>query len=235
MPSEPKAAELGEAHDALSVRERILATAARLFAEKGLDVGLRRITAEAGASLAAVNYHFRSKEGLLEELFEQFSRPMAEERLRRLALCRAAPDRPPMLEQLLEAFLRPGFTLGIEPRLGGAAFVKLRARLAVETEDLARRIFAHAFDDSSRQFLDAIAATLPHIPRTDIEWRFHFLLGAQFYTMANSGRIQTLTGGSCDPGQVELALHHLIPFIAAGFRSAPVAHPCVVPLPPRKD
>lgn len=235
MPSNLKPAEFPEASDALPARERILAMAAKLFAERGLDVGLRTITAEAHVSLAAVNYYFRSKEGLLEELFEQFSRPMAQERLRRLALCEPIPGRPPMLEQLLEAFLRPGFTLGIEPRLGGAAFVKLRARLAVETEDLARRIFARAFDDSSRQFLDAIAAILPDIPRTDIEWRFHFLLGSQFYTMANSGRIQTLTNGSCDPGNVELALQHLIPFVAAGFRSAPVAPRSVVPLATRKD
>ena len=48
------------------------------------------------------------------------------------------------------------------------------------------------------------------------------MLGAMFYTMANSGRIQALTSGRVDPGNVTRALHHMIPFLAAGFRSAPV-------------
>ena len=65
--------------------------------------------------------------------------------------------------------------------------------------------------------------SLPGQPRQEIEWRYHFMLGVMFYTMANSGRIQSLTDGRCDPGDVKLALHHMIPFLAAGFRSAPVS------------
>jgi hypothetical protein len=47
------------------------------------------------------------------------------------------------------------------------------------------------------------------------------MLGAMFYTMADAGRIQSLTDGRCDPGRVEDALQNIIPFLAAGFRSAP--------------
>jgi hypothetical protein len=39
------------------------------------------------------------------------------------------------------------------------------------------------------------------------------------YTMANPGRIQALSGGICDPGDVERALTRLVPFLAAGFRA----------------
>ena len=80
-----------------------------------------------------------------------------------------------------------------------------------------------AFDASSRKFIDAITSALSDLPRAEVEWRFHFMLGAMFYTMANSGRIQALTKGRIDPGNVQRALHHMIPFLAAGFRSAPVA------------
>src|SRR4051794_14544365 len=94
---------------------RILGAAARLFAARGLaGVGLREITAEAGVNLAAVNYHFGSKEKLLEALFAHRARPITEERMRLLSLCAEAPGRPPLLEQLLEAFLRPAFSLGLE-------------------------------------------------------------------------------------------------------------------------
>lgn len=206
-----------------SVRERILEVAERLFAEHGMSgVGLRAITAEAKVNLASVAYHFGSKEGLLEELFAQRAAPIAKERLRLLDQC-FEQNATPTLEQILDAFLRPALTHGVEPQFGGPAFVKLRARLATEPESMTRKILGKAFDHSSKKFIEAIVKALPEIPRPEIEWRFHFMLGAMFYTMADSGRIQALTSGRCDPGDVKRALHHMIPFLAAGFRSAPVA------------
>jgi AcrR family transcriptional regulator len=206
----------------LSVRERILEVAERLFAEYGMSgVGLRAITAEAGVNLASIAYHFGSKDGLLEALFAQRAAPIAQERLRLLALCMEG-DKRLELEPILDAFLRPALTLGVQPQFGGPAFVKLRARLATEPETTTRKILSKAFDLSSRKFIGAIVGALPGLPRAEVEWRFHFMLGAMFYTMADSGRIQSLTNGRIDPGNVKRALHHMIPFLAAGFRSAPV-------------
>jgi AcrR family transcriptional regulator len=206
-----------------SVRERILLVAERMFAEHGMEgVGLRAITAAARVNLASIAYHFGSKDGLLEALFAQRAAPIAQERLRLLALC-FEQSKTLTLEQILDAFLRPALTLGVQPQFGGPAFVKLRARLGTEPEKTSRKILAKAFDESSRKFIDAIAQALPQQPRAEIEWRYHFMLGTMFYTMANSGRIQSLTDGRCDPGDVKRALHHMIPFLAAGFRSAPVS------------
>jgi AcrR family transcriptional regulator len=182
-------------------------------------VGLRAISAEAKVNLASIAYHFGSKDGLLEALFAQRAAPIAEERLRLLAQCYETSAKP-QLEDILDAFLRPALVLGVQPQFGGPAFVKLRARLATEPEALSRKILSKAFDDSSRKFIEAIAGALPELPRAEIEWRFHFMLGAMFYTMADSGRIQALTKGRIDPGNVKRALRHMIPFLAAGFRSA---------------
>jgi AcrR family transcriptional regulator len=206
-----------------SVRERILEVAERMFAEYGMSgVGLRAITTEAEVNLASIAYHFGSKDGLLEALFAQRAAPIAQERLRLLDQC-FAQSKSPALEDILDAFLRPALTLGVQPQFGGPAFVKLRARLATEPETTTRKILSKAFDQSSRQFIDALIKALPQMPRAEVEWRFHFMLGAMFYTMADSGRIQALTNGRVDPGNVKRALHHMIPFLAAGFRSAPVA------------
>ena len=206
----------------LTPRDRLLVAAERLFAEHGwAAVSIRTITAAANVNLASLHYHFGSKENLLEEIFAARARPIAEERLRLLDLCAEGPERPPLLEQILDAFLRPALTLGIEPRFGGPTFVKLRARLATESEAIGRRILAAAFDESSRRFLEALELAMPHVPRKDLQWRFHFLLGTMVYTMADKGRIQALTGNACDPRDVESALHYMIPFLAAGFRSEP--------------
>src|SRR5262249_54100899 len=153
------------------------------------------------------------------------AKPIAEERVRLLS--EIDLDRAPSLERILEAFLRPALTIGSDERFGGRAFVKLRARLATEPEQVDRRILSSAFAESSSKFLEALALALPDLPREDLEWRFHFMLGTMFYTMADAGRIQSLTNGRCDPGRVEDALLHIIPFLAAGFRSRPDAKPTV--------
>ncbi len=127
----------------------------------------------------------------------------------------------PTLEAVIEAFLRPALTVGSDTRFGGRVFVKLRARLATEPEAFSRRILADAFDKSSRRYIDALQKLLPDLPAEDLFWRFHFLLGAMVYTMADCGRVQSMTDGRCDPGDVEAALCRLVPFLAAGFRSAP--------------
>ena len=157
--------------------ERILSAAARLFAERGMaGVGLREITAEAGVNLAAVNYHFGSKEKLLEALFARRALPITQERMRLLGRCAEAPGRQPMLEQVLEGFLRPAFSLGREAGVDGATFGKLRARLSVESVELYRRILSQAFDASTAAFLEAVVAALPDLPRAEVEWRFPYFI-----------------------------------------------------------
>lgn len=220
MPQDGSRRTTGTETAEAGARTRILSAAARLFAERGMaGVGLREITGEAGVNLAAVNYHFGSKEKLLEALFEQRARPITEERLRLLAACAPARGRPPMLEQVLEAFLRPAFSLGLEEGVDGATFGKLRARLSVESEALYRRILSRAFDASTGRFLEAVAAALPGLPPQEVAWRFHFMLGTMIYSMANSGRIQSITGGACDPAEPDAVLDRLVPFLAAGFRA----------------
>ena len=206
-----------------SVRQRILLVAERMFAEHGMEgVGLRAITAAAKVNLASIAYHFGSKEGLLEALFAQRAAPIAQERLRLLDLCFAGGKKP-TLEQILDAFLRPALTLGV-----AAAIRRARLRQAARAaRHRAGNDLAQDFGEGLRPIEPQVhrrhRAALPQQPRAEIEWRYHFMLGAMFYTMANSGRIQALTNGRCDPGDVKRALHHMIPFLAAGFRSAPVS------------
>jgi len=216
--SEPQALE------GKSVRQRLLEAGERLFAEHGWQaIGIRAIAAEAGASLAALNYHFGDKERMLSEIFSIRAKPIADERMRLLDIADANGD--PSIEEILKAFLRPSLAIASDSRFGGRTFVKLRARLATEPQATSRSILSREFDLSSRAFLAALGRALPDLPQIDLEFRFHFLLGTMLYTMADNGRIQDLTDGHCDPGDVEAALQHLVPFLAAGFRSPSVTPP----------
>jgi AcrR family transcriptional regulator len=203
------------------VRQRLIDAAEQLFAEHGWNgVSIRTIAAAADVSLAALNYHFGLKENLLAEIFAARARPIAEERMRLLAEVEANANAS--LEDVIEAFLRPALTKGAENRM----FARLRARLATEPEAFSRRILSDSFDDSSRMCMAALQKHLPDLPSEALYWRFHFLLGTMVYTMADSGRIQSLSDGACDPGDVGAALRHIVPFLAAGFRAAsPAASP----------
>lgn len=214
-------------------RERILDAAKDMFAEHGVEgVSLRELTLKAGVNLAAVHYHFGSKEGVLAELFARSSKSIVKWRLDLLEKVRRYPDGRPYLEDVLEAFLRPSLQSG---RRQNASFVQLRARLALERDEAIRRILSQAFDESSRKFLDAIQEALPGLPREELYWRFHFLIGSMFYTMADSGRIQALSNGECDPSDTEQALRRLIAVFADVFVQGTYKPPESKPADPIAD
>lgn len=211
-----KSAKQRESQPGAQTRERILDTANKLFAERGVEgVSLRELTVKAGVNIAAVHYHFGSKDGILPELFARSSKPIVKWRLDLLEKVRRHPDGRPFLDDVLEAFLRPALQSG---RRQNAAFVHLRARLALERDEAKRGVLSKTFDASSRKFLAAISEALPGLPRSELYWRFHFLMGSMFYTMADSGRIQSLSGGTCDPGDTEQALRRLVAIYARVFQ-----------------
>jgi AcrR family transcriptional regulator len=200
-------------------RQAILDVAEAMFAENGIaGTSVRSILAAAGANVAAVHYHFGSKENLVEEVFRRRAEKIARERVLGLKRALADPDKTWRLERIVRAFLESGFTGG-DTLEGAAQFARLRARISTEDSDLARRLLSECFDASSKQFLAALAEVLPDLNAGQIAWRFHTMLGIMVYTMANPGRIQVLTAGRCDPSDYLAAVDHLVPIVAAMFRS----------------
>lgn len=204
-------------------RQAILDVAEGLFAEHGIAAtSVRSILATAGVNVAAVHYHFGSKERLVEEVFRRRAEKIAKERVSGLKRAVADPDTTWRLERIVRAFLESGFTGGDTPE-GAARFARLRARINTEDTELARRLLSDCFDASSRQFIAALGAVLPGLDETDVAWRFHAMLGVMVYTMANPGRIQKLTDGACDPSDYVAAVDRLVPIVAAMFRSGSTA------------
>ena len=162
-----------------NMREAILAAAEELFATNGFNaVSVRDIAHAAGANPGSVTYHFKTKDGLLLEIYRRHCGPMNLRRSELLAAARRVRDLQDRLEAIVRAYVVPAFTSGSDLAGGGARFTRLRAVMSAEGNEVARKIIAQTFDDTSHAFIDAVHESLPHIPRTDIVWRSHFLLGA---------------------------------------------------------
>jgi len=201
--------------------DRIVAIAEKMFAEHGYrGVSLRAVMRECGVNAAAVHYHFGSKEALLEEIFVRRAGALNSARLRLLDSCMqdAGVGNNETLERILRAFLSPAFSLpdGDE---GVRRFTRLRSVIAHENAELSQQLISRYFDETSSHFIAALRRALPRLPDRALFWRFHFLLGAQYYTLSNPGRIESLSGGSCDASDLQCALDEMVAFVAAGFRA----------------
>ena len=162
----------------IDTKQRILDTAQRLIGEQGYSgTSLRHIIAEAGVNLAAVHYHFGSKEELLDELVARKAGPVNEERLRRLDRLNEPGNPPPNLTQVLEAFFHPM----AEAADRDPAFVRLMGR--VIAEGLIAEIVQKHFQIVSRKFFAALRQALPNLSEDEFLWRAHFMLGAMAHTM----------------------------------------------------
>jgi AcrR family transcriptional regulator len=205
--------------DADGTRDRILRTAERLFAERGFNgVSVRELAAAAQVNIASIGYHFKSKEGLLSEVYRRHCEPMIEERLRGLEASSRLRGKA-KVAAIIEAFIRPALAQ-VEAE-DGETFIRLRAVLSGENSELLEKLVAENFDQSSTAFIDELCACLPHLTRTDVCWRFHFLLGAIYYTAAGPHRITAFSNGRCDPSDTEAVIKELVPFMARAFLAPP--------------
>ena len=201
--------------DADWTRDRILRTAERLFAERGFNgVSVRELAAAAQVNIASIGYHFKSKEGLLSEVYRRHCEPMIEERLRGLEASSRLRGKA-RVAAIIEAFIRPALAQ-VEAE-DGETFIRLRAVLSGENSELLEKLVAENFDQSSTAFIDELCACLPHLTRTDVCWRFHFLLGAIYYTAAGPHWITAFSNGRCDPAVTEAVIEELVPFMTRAF------------------
>jgi AcrR family transcriptional regulator len=204
-----------------STKDRILAAAEELFARTGVArTSLRAITALARVNLAAVNYHFGSKDGLVEEVYRRRLEPLNRARMVNLERLEKRA-RKPSLEEILEAFMSPVATLARDPAQGGPTVMRLLGQTHAEAEEPFRTWFAGEYKSVLERYHRALCRALPGIPPEDVRWRLQFLVGALSYPVAERQLVELLAGVAIDPDDVSEVVERLLPFVAAGFRVAP--------------
>jgi AcrR family transcriptional regulator len=199
-----------------STKERILSAAEDLFAQFGFaGTSLRQVTQHAEVNIAAVNYHFGSKENLVAEVFRRRLDELSEKRL--VALREALREHPGELDPILAAFIEPALSLTLD-RQGGSAFVRVLARAYAEKNERLRKFLSDNYGHVLREFAKAIGACLPGIGKEELYWRLDFTAGALTYAMADFGLIRR-TAGMSEKTHCHRAAGALIRFASAGLKA----------------
>ncbi len=202
-------------------RDRLLNTAQRLFAEQGFKAtSLRQITQEAEANVASVNYHFGSKEEMLNELIKRRVEPVNERRYALLKKYRAeAGGQPIPLEKIFEAFFLPFFQSAAPyTDKDTMDLIHIIDRLS-EQSTLRQAVYEEHFKTLQITILEALSETLPELETGELHWRFHFALSLMLSSMSTRQRVGNYSKEFCDPEDIEGMVKRLIQFICAGFRA----------------
>ena len=203
-----------------NMRDAILSAAELLFSTSGFNaISIRDIAQEAGANPGSITYHFKSKDGLLLEIYKRHCAPMNRRRIELLVAAMRVRDLQNRLEGIVRAYVQPAFSSSSDLAGGGARFTRLRAVMSAEGNPVVGRIIAEIFDDTTHAFIDAIQQSLPHLSRTTIVWRCQFLLGALYYALVNPERVSRLSHGEADGADMAEGIEQLVSATVASLQA----------------
>lgn len=217
-----KVIALGEVRGPSATKVRILDAAEGLFMEHGFEAtSLRVITTAAGANLAAANYHFGSKEELFRAVLTRRLDPMNQERVALLDRLEAeAAPAPLPCEKILAALFIPALRLARDPQRGGTNFLRLLGRAYADPAPFIRQFLSEQYASMIARFKAAFGRALPHLPRKELSWRLHFIMGALSYTLAGTDALKIIAElNPLETDNDEILLRRLAPFLLAGLNA----------------
>jgi AcrR family transcriptional regulator len=198
-------------------RTAILAAAERLYADRGFgDVTLRDIVAEASVNLAAVNYHFGSKDELIAELFVTRSLALNRERLRELRAAEESGSGCADVSDILRALVGPTLRGCLGPERDRSTAARFMIRASIESVPPIRRIRNREIDHL-RKFIVAMRRALPDRGDVELHWGLHFALAMAQQTVRDSERLTKLSEGKCDLNDVEGVIARVVEVAVMGL------------------
>lgn len=206
--------------------DRILDAAELLFAEKGFsETSLRMITSKAKVNLAAVNYHFGSKNSLIQAVFSRFLGPLSrlmEQGLKENAWSQNGTPAP-KLEDILRLYTRSLLKIPTSHEHGVSIFMRLLGLAYTQSQGHLRKYLEQEYARTFRLFMQLVKDSTPELTPTERFWRIQFTIGSLAFTMSS---IQPLTeiledsaSAKANPEQV---VNYLVPYLLAGLKTAPV-------------
>ncbi len=214
---------LSSASPKIDTKQKILEAAEVLFARKGFDnVSLRNITELAGVNLAAVNYHYGSKEELILAVLEDRILPLNVERVRRLKeAAESSKGQPLPVEVIARSFVGPVLEAVQETSHTDASLSLLIARLLGDQSDRMQEMVVKQFPELAQTFVKEICFAVPHLSPSDALLRLLFTEGSMTHALLYHHRLHLLADDGFETPTIEQLEEKLVPFVVEGL-SGPV-------------
>lgn len=205
---------------------RILDAAEVLFVEHGFEAtSMRMITQCAEVNLAAVNYHFGSKDALFQGVFTRRLTPLTRLAVQNLDKLEAeAGPKALQVDAIMHAFVNAALDIAHDPKRGGVIFVRLLSRTFVESHPALRESLPRHYEELVARYALATARALPHIDSNELQWRLSFAFSAIFNAFAGNNILRLFVSdpvvNARDP---RLIATYLVPFVVAGLTAPATA------------
>ena len=174
------------------------------------------ILAAADVNLAAVNYHFGSKDELIAELFVTRSLALNRERLSELKAAEEVHGGRAPIEAVLRALVGPTLRGCLGPDNQRSTAARFMIRVSIESVPPIRRIRNREIDHL-RKFIAAMARSLPGCSDVELYWGLHFALAMAQQTVRDSERLTKLSEEKCDVEDVEAVIERVVSVAVMGL------------------
>lgn len=205
--------------------DRILDAAELLFAEKGFsETSLRMITSKANVNLAAVNYHFGSKNALIQAVFSRFLTPLS--KLMEQGLIEndwGLDGNTPKLEDILRLYMQSLLKIPTNHPNGVTIFMRLMGLAYTQSQGHLRKYLEQQYAKPFRLFLELVKRSTPDLSVEERFWRIQFTMGSVAFTMSSIQPLTEIIQNSKDAtANPEAVMEYLVPFLVAGLTASPM-------------
>lgn len=203
-----------------NVEARLLDVAEELFAQKGFDAtSIRDITNHAKCNVAAVNYHFNSKQNLYNEVFRRRMTAMRDIRLAAIENVMSQTTARPTLTNLIRAFA----TAFLEPLLDkttGQRFLKLIVR-EMNDPRLPRDMFVKEIVKPTLTSLgQALTKLCPHLDQRQITLSTFSIVGQLIHVIRIREMVETGQFAGLQPIDLSEIIDHIVEFSTTAITAA---------------
>ncbi len=210
-------------------KRKLLDAAEQLFADHGFEsVSVRDITQLAKANVAAVNYHFGSRDALLGMVMMRYLLPVTEERLSRLEVIEKKRIADIFIEEIIEAMVMPLMNVVTRSELSERLFHRLMGRIFSQQGHGLPESVEPQIQLVNDRFTHLFAAKLPDLSAEELAWRIHFLVGGMLHLLTHQDIITRLSKGASGAPTMQVTLDRFIAFAAAGMCNGQNSGPVVI-------
>jgi AcrR family transcriptional regulator len=196
----------------------ILDTTEGLIAKNGVRaVSVRDIARAACINLAAINYHFGSKDRLLRAVLERRMSDLFDRRMTALDAIEQGGGGA-TVEALMEAFLGPCMDCDAKTKRRHEGTAKMMSRFFFEEEAMVREVAAAQFGPFHVRFSTLLKKTVPAVPPDELDWRSSLAMGVLHHYFLFASMRERIQGRRTKPA---VGIRRLLAFCSAGLRAPP--------------